>query len=140
MKQVRLDKIKEVGDFIAESIRKSGSQRSKQLLRDLQDAETYAKCRSVLLRVIRDRIEQKEQEPLFSLDDYVEHLFISSDNAISWNDELDDGELDELDEDQKEQLLHSASDNVTFWRETRDLLLFRIYERLHGWLTEQEEN
>lgn len=140
MKQARLDKIKKVGDFIAESIRKSGSKRSKQLLRDLQDAETYAKCRSVLLRVIRDRIEQKEQEPLFSLDDYVEHLFISSDNAISWSDELDNGELDELDEDQKEQLLHSASDNVTFWRETRDLLLFRIYERLHGWLTEQEEN
>ena len=29
---------------------------------------------------------------------------------------------------------------LRFWRETRDLLLFRIYEQLHGWLTEQEEN
>ena len=132
MKQARLDKIKQVGDFIAESIRKSGSRRSKQFLRDFQDAETYAECRNVLLRVIRDRIEQKEQEPLFSLDDYVEHLFISSDNATSWSDELDD---DELDEEQKERLLHSASGNVTFWRETRDLLLFRIYEQLQGWLT-----
>lgn len=128
MKPARLDKIKEVGDLIAESIRNSGSRRSKQFLRDFQNADTYAECRNVLLRVIQNRIEQKEQQPLFSLDDYVEHLFISNDNAASWTDELDD---DELDDEQKEQLLHSAGDNVTFWRETRDLLLFRMYEQLH---------
>ena len=42
--------------------------------------------------------------PLFSLDDYVAHLFPESLNQ------------------------------TTFWRETRDLLVFRIYETLHDWL------
>ena len=52
----------------------------------------------------RDRIQQGEETPLFSLDDYVEHLFPES------------------------------LDHATFWRETRDLLVFRIYETLHDWL------
>ena len=64
-------------------------------------------------------------------------FFISADNAQSWSDELDDGELDAQ---EKEQLIHSINDNVRFWRETRDLLLFRIYEQLHSLLTEQEDN
>lgn len=136
MKPARIEKIKQVGDLIAESIRKSGK-RGERRLRDFADANTYADCRSVLLRIFEDRIEQKEPEPLFSFDDCVEHIFISSDNAQSWSDELDDGELDE---EQKEQLIHSISDNVTFWRETRDLLLFRIYEKRHSWLLEQEDN
>ena len=136
MKLLRIEKIKQVGDLIAESIRKSGK-RGQVRLRDLANATTYFECRSVLLRIIADRIEQKEADPLFSLDDYFEHLFISGDDTLSWSDELDDGELDE---EQKEQLRYSVNDNVTFWRETRDLLLFRIYEKLHNWLTEQEEN
>ena len=135
MEPARLATIKQVGDSIAASIRKSGRTTGMRRLRDLEEAQTYGKCRNVLLRIIRDRIEQKEEEPLFSLEGYVQHLFISSDNATSWSDELDD---DELDEEQKEQLLHFASDNVTFWRETRDLLLFRLYEQLHNWLTEEE--
>lgn len=136
MKPTRIEKIKQVGDLIAESIRKS-EKRGLNRLRDLENATTYFDCRSVLLRIIRDRIDQKEPEPLFSFDDCVEHIFISADNAQSWSDELDDGELDE---EQKEQFIHSINDNVRFWRETRDLLLFRIYEQLHSWLTEQEDN
>ena len=136
MNPARIEKIKQVGDLIAESMHKSGK-RGERRLRDFADANTYAECRSVLLRIFEDRIEQKEPEPLFSFDDCVEHIFISSDNAQSWSDELDDGELDE---EQKEQLIHSISDNVTFWRETRDLLLFRIYEKRHSWLPEQEDN
>lgn len=132
MEPARLATIKQVGDSIAASIRKSGRATGMRRLRDLEEAQTYGDCRNVLLRIIRDRIEQKEEEPLFSLEGYVQHLFISSDNATSWSDELDG---DELDEEQKEQLLHFASDNVTFWRETRDLLLFRLYEQLHDWLT-----
>ena len=131
MEPARLATIKQVGDSIAASIRKSGRATGMRRLRDLEEAQTYGECRNVLLRIIRDRIEQKEEEPLFSLEGYVQHLFISSDNATSWSDELDG---DELDEEQKEQLLHFASDNVTFWRETRDLLLFRLYEQLHDWL------
>ena len=136
MKPARIEKIKQVGDLIADSIRKSGK-RGQTRLRDLANASTYFECRSVLLRITADRIEQKETDPLFSLDDYFEHLFISGDDALSWSDELDDGELDD---EEKEQLRHSVNDNVTFWRETRDLLLFRIYEKLHNWLIEQEKN
>ena len=136
MNPARIEKIKHVGDLIAESIRKSGK-RGERRLRDFADVETYAECRSVLLRIFEDRIEQKEPEPLFTFEDCVEYIFISSDNAQSWSDELDDGELDD---EQKEQLMHSMNDNVTFWRETRDLLLFRIYEKLYNRLTEQEEN
>ena len=131
MNSARIDKIKQVGDKIAKSIHESGK-RGESRLREFADAETYAECRSVLLRISEDRIyEQKEPEPLFSFDDCMEHLFIASDDALSWSDELDD---DELDDEQKEQLMHSMNDNVRFWRETRDLLLFRIYEKLHNWL------
>ena len=136
MKPARIEKIKQVADLIAKSISKSGN-RGKRRLHELADAKTYADCRNVLLRIIEDRIEQKESEPLFSFDDCVEHVFISNDNVLSWSDELDDGELDE---EQKEKFINSVNDNVTFWRETRDLLLFRIYEELHNWLTKQEEN
>lgn len=100
MEPARLDKLKQVGDFIAESIRESGRDRR---LRQLEHAKSYRACRNVLRFVVRDRISQGAQQPLFSIDDYVEHLF-------------------------------PATDNVTFWSETRDLLLFRIYEQLHGWL------
>ncbi len=136
MKPARIEKIKQVGDLIAESIRKS-EKRGKTRLGNLADAETYADCRKALLRIVEDRIRQKEAEPLFSFDDCVEHIFISDDDIVTWSDELDDGELDD---EQKEQFMHAVSDNVTFWRETRDLLLFRIYEKLHNWLTEQEED
>ena len=103
MKQERLDKLKQVGDFIAESIRESGRDRR---LTQLERAKSYRECRNVLRFVVRDRISQGAQQPLFSIDDYVEHLF-------------------------------PATDNVTFWSETRDLLLFRIYEQLHDWLQTQ---
>ena len=103
MEQARLDKLKQVGDFIAASIRESGRDRR---LAQLERAKSYRECRNVLRFVVRDRISQGAQEPLFSLDDYVEHLF-------------------------------PATDNVTFWSETRDLLLFRIYEQLHDWLQTQ---
>ena len=58
--------------------------------------------------MIRDRIQQGAGEPLFSIDDYMEHLFPASDSFAA-----------------------------TPWRETRDLILFRIYETLHGWLQEK---
>ena len=101
MNESRLTAIKQVGDAIADSIRKS--ERARRL-RQLETAGNYAECRNVLRFVIRDRIQQGEQEPLFSIDDYIEHLFPAS------------------------------ADQTTFWRETRDLLVFRIYEKLHDWL------
>lgn len=97
MEESRLNAIKQVGDFIAESIRKT--EKNGRLI-DLERARGYPECRNVLLFVIRDRIRQGEETPLFSLDDYVKDLF----------------------------------PEPRYWRETRDLLVFRIYETLHEWL------
>ena len=105
MEQTRLEKIKQVGDLIAKCIRESGS--DKRLTR-LERAKSYEACRNVLLYIIRERIKQGTSTPLFSLDDYVEHLFPESEDFTA-----------------------------TPWRETRDLLLFRVYEQLHNWLQEQ---
>ena len=77
-------------------------------LRQLEQAKSYGECRNILRYVIRDRIQQGAPEPLFSIDDYMEYLFPASTNF-----------------------------DATPWRETRDLLLFRIYEQLHDWLKEQ---
>lgn len=104
MEESRLEAIKQVGDFIAESIRKSERDRR---LGQLERARSYRECRNILRFVIRDRIRQGEDEPLFSLDDYVNHLFPDED------------------------------DNFTRWSETRDLLVFRIYEKLHCWLRDK---
>ena len=105
MEQTQLEKIKQVGDLIAESIQKSGQDKR---LGQLERAKSYSECRNILRYVIRDRIQQGAPEPLFSIDDYMEHLFPASDNL-----------------------------DLTPWRETRDLLLFRIYEQLHNWLQDQ---
>ena len=101
MNELRLNALKQVGDFIAKSIEKTNK---VSRLRNLERARSYRECRNILRFVIRDRIQQGEDEPLFSLDDYVEHLFPES------------------------------SDHPTFWSETRDLLVFRVYEKLHDWL------
>lgn len=105
MEQTRLEKIKQVGDLIADCIQESGS--NKRLTR-LEGAKSYETCRTVLLYIIRERIKQGKQNPLFSLDDYVEYLFPESEDFAA-----------------------------TPWKETRDLLLFRVYERLHNWLQDQ---
>lgn len=105
MEITRLEKIKQVGNLIAECIKESGS--DKRLIR-LERAKSYEACRTVLLYIIRERIKLGAEKPLFSLDDYMEHLFPESEDF-----------------------------SATPWRETRDLLLFRIYEKLHNWLQEK---
>lgn len=105
MEQTRLEKIKQVGDLIAESIRESGTDKRLSRLEKAKKGET---CRTALLYIIRDRIKQGAQDPLFSLDDYMEYLFPKNDDYYE-----------------------------TLWKETRDLLLFRVYERLHNWLQEK---
>ncbi len=105
MEITRLEKIKQVGNLIAECIKESGS--DKRLTR-LERAKSYEACRTVLLYIIRERIKLGAEKPLFSLDDYMEHLFPENEDF-----------------------------SATPWRETRDLLLFRIYEKLHNWLQEK---
>lgn len=105
MNEGRLTTLKRVGDAIAETIRQSGGTKR---LGQLERARSYRECRNILRFIIRDRIDQGQEEPLFSLDEYVEHLFPDT-----------GGEFRE-------------------WNETRDLLIFRIYETLHDWLRERE--
>ena len=52
----------------------------------LERAKSYGECRNILRYVIRDRIQQGAPEPLFSIDDYMEHLFPASDTfaATPW--------------------------------------------------------
>jgi len=67
-------------------------------------ANNYRNYRNILRIVIKKRIENGADEPLFSFDDYVKNLF--------------------------------PEGNLT-WRETQDLILFRIYEVLHDWIIQQ---
>ena len=105
MERTRREIIKQVGDHIADCIQESNT--DKRLYR-LERANSYEACRNVLLYIIRERIKQGAPNTLFSLDDYMEHLFPESEDS-----------------------------SATKFGETRDLLLFRIYERLHNWLQER---
>jgi CRISPR-associated protein Cst1 len=99
MDENRIQIVKRVADEIVEMIKTSSN--GKKRLVQLEIAKNYNSCRMVLLRLIQDRVAAKMENPLFTYDEYVEHLF--PDGALGWN-------------------------------ETRDLLLFRIYEKLHDWL------
>ena len=105
MHQDRINAIKRVADAIAESIQKTGRDRR---LSQLERAKNYREFQNVLLFIIKDRLKYDEPEPLFTLDDYLNYLFPSSE------------------------------DGITPWNETRYLLLFRIYEQLHEWLKDKE--
>lgn len=105
MNENRLNIIKRVGDDIAESIQQSGKIRR---LLQLERAGNYRELRNILRFIIKDRIYQRQPEPLFSLDEYTEYLF------------------------------PEASGEFTEWTETRDIIVFRIYETLHNWLTQRE--
>ena len=98
----RIASLKRVGDDLAETIRSlpNGERRLGQLER----AATYASFRHALRRLIHDRLALKAPTPLFTLDEYVAHLF---------------------------------PDGALGWKETQDLLIFRLYEQLHTWLLEQ---
>lgn len=105
MQEERINTIKKVADNIAECIQKSGKDRR---LRQLETARSYRAFQNILLFIIKDRLKHDEAEPLFTLDDYLNHLFPPSE------------------------------DGITPWNETRYLLLFRIYEQLHEWLKDKE--
>ncbi|MGQ9608829.1 MAG: type I-B CRISPR-associated protein Cas8b1/Cst1 [bacterium] len=105
MDKERLSTIKRVGDSIAESIERSNNLRR---LSQLERAKSYRDCRNVLRFIIKDRIAQGQEEKLFTIDEYAEHLF-------------------------------PDTSEYTEWSETRDLLLFRIYEKLHNWLISRKD-
>ena len=100
MKNQRLETIKRVGDDLADLIRNI----NKNRLGDLERAANYNSFRNVLRLCVKDRLRANAVMPLFSYDEYVEHLF-------------PEGNLG--------------------WRETQDLLLFRLYEQLHDFLKKE---
>lgn len=105
MNEERIEAIKKVADKIADNLSKTGKDKR---LGQLERAKSYREFQNVLLYIIKDRLRHDEVDPLFTLDDYLKHLFPAS------------------------------NDGITQWNETRYLLLFRIYEQLHEWLKDQD--
>jgi CRISPR-associated protein Cst1 len=98
----RLDTLKRVGDSLSEYIKDT---ENIKRLNQLEMASSFASFRNQLRLIEKDRIKINAQDPLFTLEEFMEDLF-------------PEGNLG--------------------WRETQDLLLFRIYENLHNWLVEQD--
>jgi CRISPR-associated protein Cst1 len=103
MDKERIEVIKRVADEIATVIRSDESKNPKRL-GQLERANTYTAFRNTLRLIIKERIKSGAENPLFSLEEYVEKLF--PEGALSW-------------------------------RETQDLILFRLYEVLHTWLRDK---
>ncbi|MCE7699410.1 MAG: type I-B CRISPR-associated protein Cas8b1/Cst1, partial [Methanobacterium paludis] len=101
MDEKRIDVIKKVADELAEYIETADDTKT---LKKLETASNYKNYRNILRIIIKKRIEKGIEDPLFTFDDYVNHLF-------------PEGSLT--------------------WRETQDLILFRIYEKLQPWIIEQ---
>ena len=102
MDNERIAAIRRIADEIVDVIQTSAS--GKRRLGQLERASNYASFRMVLLRLMRDRIALQKETPLFTFDEYVEHLF---------------------------------PDGALGWKETQDLILFRLYEQLHSWLLKE---
>jgi len=98
----RLDTLKKVGDTLSEYIKDN---KNIKRLNQLEMASNFASFRNQLRFIEKDRIKLSAQDPLFTLEEFMEDLF-------------PEGNLG--------------------WKETQDLLLFRIYENLHNWLIEQD--
>ena len=102
MDKKRIEVIKDVGDRLADYIKDNDK---PKILTDLENASNYNNFRNILRKILKNKINNGDEDLLFTFDEYVENLF--------------------------------PEGNMT-WRETQDLLLFRIYEDLHVWLMENE--
>jgi len=102
MDEKRIEVIKNVGDRLSDYIKDNDSRKT---LNKLEQASNYNNFRNELRKVLTKKIKNKDEELLFTFDEYTLDLF--------------------------------PEGNKT-WRETQDLLLFRIYENLHDWLIENE--
>lgn len=102
MDEKRIEVIKDVGDRLSDYIKNNDSLKT---LTSLEHASNYNNFRNILRKILKNKINNGDDELLFTFDEYVISLF--------------------------------PEGNMT-WRETQDLLLFRIYENLHHWLIENE--
>lgn len=94
----RVDTIRRVADDIAELVKTSAN--PKKRLSQLEMADNYGWFRNVLFRFMKEHLAAGNQEPLFTLEEYIDQLF---------------------------------PDGALGWKETQDLILFRLYEKLHSW-------
>jgi CRISPR-associated protein Cst1 len=101
MDKKKIDAIKKVGNKLANYIE---SMDDMKTLNKLEMASNYKSFRNILRIIIKKRISNGIENPLFTFDDYVTYLF--------------------------------PEGNLT-WRETQDLILFRIYEKLQPWIIQQ---
>jgi CRISPR-associated protein Cst1 len=101
MDEKRILAIKNVGDELADYIKAADDMKT---LGKLETANNYRNYRNLLRIIIKKRISNGMEDPIFTFDDYVNYLF--------------------------------PEGNLT-WRETQDLILFRIYEKLQPWIIEQ---
>jgi len=101
MDEKRIDAIKRVGDELSDYIMEMDDIKT---LSRLEIAKDYRSFRNILRIIIKKRIENGIENPLFTFEDYVNYLF--------------------------------PEGNLT-WRETQDLILFRIYEKLQPWIIQQ---
>jgi CRISPR-associated protein Cst1 len=101
MDEERVKAIKQVGDILADYIETVNDMKT---LNRLETASNYKNYRNLLRIIIKKRISNGMENPLFTFDDYVNYLF--------------------------------PEGNLT-WRETQDLILFRIYEKLQPWILQQ---
>jgi CRISPR-associated protein Cst1 len=102
MDEKRIGVIKDVGDRLSEYIKKNDSSKT---LSSLEQASNYNNFRNILRKILKNKINNGDEDLLFTFDEYVIDLFPQGNKN---------------------------------WRETQDLLLFRIYENLHDWLIENE--
>lgn len=108
VRQMELTRIEAI-QKIGDSIAETIRQSDRdRRLKQLERSKSYAECRNVLRFLIQDRIAQGQPEPLFTLTEYMEYLF------------------------------PNTGEEFTNWRESRDLLLFHLYEQLHDWLIEKD--
>ena len=102
MNDERIDSIKELGDVLSEYIKNHDK---KDVLESIERVESYQKFTNILRKVMKKKVEYKDEDILFTYDDFVNNI----------------------------------CPDYKMWRETRDLLLFRLYENLHDWLIENKE-
>lgn len=99
MDRDRIEVIKKVADKIAEHIKRTNN--IKRLTK-LEMSKTLYEFRNQLRLITKEKLAMKDEEPLLTIDEYVDYLF-------------PDGT----------------------WRDTQDLIIFRIYESLFDWLKEK---
>lgn len=101
MDEKSLEFIKSIGDRIVETLQKLPENKLRDRVRELERAERRYQFEMFFIRLEKDRLELGLEKPLLSYEEFASIL-------TAYGEDL----------------------NVS-WRTAKNLLLFRIYERLH---------